>query len=174
MVDRGYCQPAALVETHQQGADWIGRWNRGIPLWTPTGEAFDLVTTLTQVPLTQALLTRAVQVGPAGSTTRVAAVRHACRLPAAQANAARQRCRRRPQKTGQPLNAATLYLAGWVIVVTTLEPAGGTAKTILALSRVRWQVELARKRWKSLLKAGQLRAKAEGTLASLWLHGKLL
>ena len=61
-----------------------------------------------------------------------------------------------------------------MIVVTTLEPAGGTAETILALSRVRWQVELARNRWKSLLKAGQLRAKAAGPLASLWLHGKLL
>src|SRR5512147_2666758 len=83
LVDRGYCQPAALVETHQQGADWIVRWNSGIPLWTPTGEAFDLVTTLKQGPLTQAILTRAVQVGPAGSTTRVAAVLHACRLPAA-------------------------------------------------------------------------------------------
>ena len=174
LVDRGYCQPAALVETHQQGADWIVRWNSGIPLWTPTGEAFDLVTTLKQGPLTQAILTRAVQVGPAGSTTRVAAVLHACRLPEAPANAARQRCRRRAQKKGKTLKAATLYLAGWVIVVTTLEPAGWTAETILALYRVRWQVELAIKRWKSLLKAGQLRAKAEGTLASLWLHGKLL
>src|SRR5512143_699572 len=61
LVERGYCQPAALVEAHQQGADWIVRWNSGIPLWTPTGEAFDWVTTLKQVPLTQAILTRAVQ-----------------------------------------------------------------------------------------------------------------
>lgn len=38
LVDRGYCQPAALVETQQQGADWIVRWNSGMPLWTPTGE----------------------------------------------------------------------------------------------------------------------------------------
>src|SRR5512143_1681293 len=174
LIDRGYCQPAALVETHQQGADWIVRWNSGIPLWTPTGEVFDLVTTLKQVPLTQAILTRAVQVGPAGSSTRVAAVLHACRLPEAQANAARQRCRRRAQKKGKTLKAATLYLAGWVIVVTTLEPIGWTAETILALSRVRWQVELAIKRWKSLLDVGRLRAKAEGTLASLWVHGKLL
>ena len=46
LVDRGYCQPAALVEAHQQGADWIVRWNSGIPLWTPTGEEIDLVATL--------------------------------------------------------------------------------------------------------------------------------
>ena len=61
-----------------------------------------------------------------------------------------------------------------MIVVTTLDPAVWTAETILALYRVRWQVELAIKRWKSLLEVGRLRAKAEGTLASLWLHGKLL
>src|SRR5512139_627487 len=80
LVDRGYCQPAVLVETHQQGADWIVRWNSGMPLWTPTGEAFDLVTTLKQLPPTQAIVTRSVQVGPAESSTRVVASLHvACR-----------------------------------------------------------------------------------------------
>src|SRR5512143_3720354 len=174
LVDRGYCQPAALVETHQQGADWIVRWNSGMPLWTPTGEAFDLVGTLRAVPPTHAVVTHAVQVGPVTAPARVTAWLHACRLPEEQANAARRRCRRRAQKSGNTLKATTLYLAGWVIVATTLEPAVWTAETILALYRVRWQVELAIKRWKSLLKAGQLRAKAEGILASLWLHGKLL
>src|SRR5512135_996769 len=174
LVDRGYCQPAALVEALQQGADWIVRWNSGIPGWTPTGEAFDVAGTLQAVPPTQAVVTQAVQVGPVGSAERVAASLHACRLPEAQANAARRRCRQRAQKKGKTLKAATLYLAGWVIVVTTVAPAVWTAETILALYRVRWQVELAIKRWKSLLKADQLRAKAEGTLASLWLHGKLL
>ena len=174
LVDRGYCQPAVLVEMQQQGADWIVRWNSGMPLWTPTGEVFDLAGTLQAVPPTQAVVTRAVQVGPAGTAARVAASLHACRLPEAQANEARRRCRRRAQKSGKTLKAATLYLAGWVVVVTTLEAAGWPAETILALYRVRWQVELAIKRWKSLLDVGRLRAKAAGTLASLWLHGKLL
>ena len=86
LVDRGYCQPAALVETRQQGADWIVRWNRGIPLWTPAGEAFDLLTTLKRLPPTQVMVTRSVYVGPAGSAGRVAAALHACRLPEAQTN----------------------------------------------------------------------------------------
>ena len=63
LVDRGYCQPAALVETHQHGADWIVRWNSGMPLWTPTGEEVDLVATLQPVPPTQTIVTHAVQVG---------------------------------------------------------------------------------------------------------------
>jgi hypothetical protein len=174
LVDRGYCQPGALVETHRQGADWIVRWNSGMPLWTLTGEAFDLAGTLQAVPPTQAVVTQAVQVGPARSAERVAASLHAGRLPAAPANAARRRCRRRAQKKGKTLKAATPYLAGWVMVVTTLDPAVWTAATIRALYRVRWPVELAIKRWKSLLDVGRLRAKAEGTLASLWLQGQLL
>ena len=145
-----------------------------MPLWTPKGAEFDLVPTLKPLPSTQAIVTRSVQVGPAGSSERVAASLHACRLPEEQANEARRRGRRQAQKKGKTLKAATLYLAGWVIVVTTLDPAVWTAETILALYRVRWQVEVAIKRWKSLLKAGQLRAKPAGTLASLWLPGKLL
>jgi hypothetical protein len=141
-LDRGYCQPAALVETHQQGADWIVRWNSAMPLWTPTGEGFDLATTVQHLPPPQAIVTCSVQVGPAGSSERVAASLHAGRLPEAQANEARRRCRRRAQKKGKTLTAATLYLAGWVIVVTTLEPAVWTAETILAWYRVRWPVEI--------------------------------
>ncbi len=145
-----------------------------MPLWTLTGEAFDWAGTLPAVPPPQAVVTHAVQAGPATAPARVTAWLHACRRPAAQANAARRCCRRRAQKAGKTLRAATLYLAGWVVVVATLAVAVWPAETILALYRVRWQVELAITPWKSLLDGGRLRAQAEGILASLWLHGKLL
>ena len=44
----------------------------------------------------------------------------------------------------------------------------------MALYRCRWQVELAIKRWKSVLDVDALRAKANSPLAEVWLHGKLL
>ena len=69
---------------------------------------------------------------------------------------------------------ASLFLAGWVLVFTTLAPTILTAQAIMALYRCRWQVELAIKRWKSLLDADAVRAKATGPLADVWLHGKLL
>ena len=40
--------------------------------------------------------------------------------------------------------------------------------------RCRWQVEIAIKRWKSVLDVDALRAKAHSPLAAVWLHGKLL
>ena len=65
-------------------------------------------------------------------------------------------------------------MAGWVLVFTTLAPAVLSAQTIMALYRCRWQVELAIKRWKSVLDVDALRAKATSPLAEVWLHGKLL
>ena len=65
-------------------------------------------------------------------------------------------------------------LAGWVLVLTTLSPAVRSAQTIMALYRCRWQVEIAIKRWKSVLDVDALRAKATSPLAEVWLHGKLL
>ena len=44
----------------------------------------------------------------------------------------------------------------------------------MALYRCRWQVELAIKRWKSVLDVDALRAKVHSPLAEVWLHGKLL
>jgi len=65
---------------------------------------------------------------------------HAYRLSSEQANRARQKCRQR-HKTGQP-QAATLWLAGWVLVFTTLAPTALSAETIVAVYRCRWQVEV--------------------------------
>jgi IS4 transposase len=94
----------------------------------------------------------------------------AYRLNAEQAGRARQQGRKRHQ-TGTP-KADTLYLAGWVLVFTTLAPAVLSAQTILSLYRCRWQIELAIKRWKSILDVDALRAKACSPLAEVWLHGK--
>ena len=97
---------------------------------------------------------------------------HAYRLNAEQAGRARHKCRQR-HKRGTP-KVETLYLAGWVLVFTTLPPAVLSAQTIMALYRCRWHVEIAIKRWKSVLDVDALRAKATSPLAEVWLHGKLL
>jgi hypothetical protein len=93
-------------------------------------------------------------------------------LNAEQANRARHTCRQ-GHKKGTP-SAASLLLAGWVLVFPTLAPAVLSAQTIMALYRCRWQVAIAIKRWKSVLDVDALRAKAHSPLAAVWLHGKLL
>ena len=56
---------------------------------------------------------------------------------------------------------------------TTLAPAVLSAQTILAVYRCRWQVELAIKRWKSVLAWTRYAPKPRARWL-VWLHGKLL
>src|SRR5207253_9628850 len=59
-------------------------------------------------------------------------------------------------------------------VLTTLSPVVLSPQTSMALSRYRWHVEIAIKRWKSVLDVDALRAKATSPLAEVWLHGTWL
>jgi len=51
-----------------------------------------------------------------------------------------------------------LWLAEWLLVVTTLAAADWPAADVLRLYRARWQVELMFKRMKQLLRLNQLRS----------------
>jgi DDE family transposase len=99
---------------------------------------------------------------------------HVYRLAEEQANVARQRIRAQSRKKGRTPKDTTLFWAGWVLVFTTVAPSRLGAETISALYRVRWQIEIAIKRWKSVLDVGKLRAKEGSPLAEVWLVGKLL
>jgi hypothetical protein len=172
VADRGYAQPQGMSAAVQQGADLIVRLNPfSVVLCTPTGQPLALGATLKR-QRAETLRTLPVVIRSACGQYEVRGWVHAYRLSAEQANRARQKCRQR-HKTGQP-QATTLFLAGWVLVFTTLAPTVLAAETIVAVYRCRWQVEIAIKRWKSVLKVDALRAKASSPLAEVWLHGKLL
>jgi len=82
----------------------------------------------------------------------------AARLPPPAAARARQRKYKQAQKKyGRLPSAATVALADWVLVVTTVA-ADWSLPDILRLYRARWQVELVFKRMKQLLRFNQLRS----------------
>lgn len=81
----------------------------------------------------------------------------AAKLPPAAAAAARRRARASAQKHGRTLQATTLVVAGWILVITTLTRTHWDAAAVLRLYRVRWQVERVFKRMKSILRLGALR-----------------
>jgi hypothetical protein len=174
VADRGYCHPEAIVQTVQRGADVLLRLNpHHVPLSQRDGAPLDLVAALQpQAPAT--ICTLPVRIGQASQPDGIAAWVHAYRLPEEQANRARQVCRKRNSKKGHQPKKRTLFLAGWVLVLTSLLPALLSGPTALAVYRVRWQIEVAIKRWKSLLDADLLRAHYGSPLADVWLHGKLL
>ena len=174
VADRGYCHPDPIVQTVQRGADVLLRLNpHNMPLSQCDGTPLDLGAAVRQqAPAT--ICTLPVRVGQASQPDGLVAWVHAYRLPDEQANRARQVCRQRNRKKGHQPKQSTLFLAGWVLVLTSLPPMLLSGPTALAVYRVRWQIEVAIKRWKSVLDADLLRARYGSPLADVWLHGKLL
>jgi hypothetical protein len=170
VTDRGEAQCQGMRETVKQGAELIVRLNPcSVGLCDAAGAPLELCAALKRQQ-TDTIRTLAVELRSACGQHKVRGWVHAERLNAEQANRARHKCRQR-QKKGTP-NAESLLLAGWVLVFTTLSFTVLSAQTILALYRCRWQVEIAIKRWKSVLDVEALRAKAHSPLAEVWLHGK--
>jgi hypothetical protein len=172
VADRGYAHVQGMSEAVQQGADLIVRLNPfSVVLFDQKQQPLPLCTTLKRQKM-ETIRTLAVVLQSTCGQHTVRGWVHAYRLSAEQAGRARQKCRQRHKK-GAP-KAESLFLAGWVLVLTTLLPAILSAQTIMGLYRCRWQVEIAIKRWKSVLDVDALRAKATSPLAEVWLHGKLL
>jgi IS4 transposase len=75
----------------------------------------------------------------------------ALRKPPAAAIAARRKARLQARKESRHASAGTLAAAEWVILVTSLSAAEFPSADILKLYRLRWRIELAFKRLKSLI-----------------------
>jgi hypothetical protein len=82
----------------------------------------------------------------------------ASKLPADKVVAVHKRKKRKAQKAGRRIKSQTLQLAGWLLLVTTLE-SGWSASEVLRLYRARWQVELLFKRLKQQLRVADLRCR---------------
>jgi Transposase DDE domain len=172
VADRGYAQCQGMRAALQQGAELLVRLNPfRVGLGAATGAPLELCAVLKRQRLAT-LRTLVVTRRSTGGQHEVRGWVHASRLHVEHAKRARHTCRQ-GQKKGTP-RAERLFLAGGVLVCTTLAPAGLSAQTIMALYRCRWQVEIAIKRWKSVRDRDALRAKATSPLAEVWLQGKWL
>ncbi len=80
---------------------------------------------------------------------------------------------RRASSNGQRLRPETLQYARYVIVFTTFPESEFDAAAVLRWYRLRWQVELVFKRFKSLAGLGHLPKRGSDS-ARAWLYGKLL
>jgi hypothetical protein len=83
----------------------------------------------------------------------------AAKLDAPATQRARGRKRRKAQKAGRTITAPTLAVAGWLLLITTLEATRWPAADVLKVYRARWQVELVFKKMKQLLRLNQIRSK---------------
>ena len=89
------------------------------------------------------------------------------------AQQAQRKAEKKARKKGQQVRPETLKLAAFVLALTSLPAAWGTASVILELYRARWQVELAFKRLKQLLAVGHV-PKTTDESSRAWLQAKVL
>ena len=178
VADRGYSTARGIGHVADAGGQLIVRVNTGaLPLRTVSGEPFDLLATVTSLRRVGVATSWSAQVvvdGAAGQPRRVVAGRVcAVRKSAAAVRVAQRKIRQEATRKGKQAQPATLRFAAYVIVFTTFPAATFSAAEVLEWYRIRWQVELVFKRFKSLAQLGHL-PKYDDDSAKAWLYGKLL
>lgn len=174
MGDRGFAKAPGLLAVRQTGDHFCVRMTPSyLALQDRAGNKFEVIEQLRGAGDASSLSFEVV-VRDAKTRETCEAYLHAHRLSEAASNKARRRARRTSKKNGKTLQQQTLLLCDWLLVLTSVPPSELPAQAIFELYRVRWQVELLIKRFKSLLDADGLRAWAGSPLAEVYLLGKLL
>jgi hypothetical protein len=174
MGDRGYAKARALIQTIKKGAQFVVRMTISyLPLYDGGGRKIDLVKILRKAGSEQCVSLE-VEIRDSQSEESKTVYLHARRLSKEAGHQARSRARKKATRNCRRVKPQTLFLAEWLLILTSIPPTIFPADVIFKLYRVRWQVELVIKRWKSLLNADALRARAGSPLAELYLLGKLL
>lgn len=167
--DRGYAFASGIGAILDQQAHVVVRINwQNLPLKTATGEKFGLIEWLQRC---QGVAEQPVWLEtPQGCfALRVLA----CPLAPQAAEEARRRARQAAHKKKHEVSEATLLAAGFLLLVSDLPQDDWPSKRVLWLYRLRWQIEIIFKTYKSLLHFDQLRSK-DPQLAQAYLYGKIL
>jgi len=172
LADRGYSHRAGAAAVLAAGAEFIVRWNTPVfPLEDSRGRPW--------LPWAALRRLREGEVRSWIAYFVVGGQRHRVRLCALRKSAlATERAQRktlakaRRNRSRQP-DPQSLELAGYVLIVTSLNAQACAATTVLELYRCRWQIELAFKRLKSLLGLGHVPKKDEASAKS-WMQAKIL
>lgn len=168
VADRGHAFASGMGPILHKGYLVVRINWQNLPLKTPSGERMDLIAWLRT--LTQATDISAQIDTPQGTfSIRLLA----SPLSPEKAEAARRRARRAAQKKHHQVSEGTLVAAGFLLLVTNLPADLWPMDLVFWLYRLRWQIELAFKRYKSLIHLGQLRV-TDPTLIQICLLCKIL
>jgi hypothetical protein len=150
IADRAYLQPDRMATVLDAGADLVVRAGWRNARWLDAaGEPVDLLAEFATGAAT-GLIDRPIWLARrAGAPLSLRLV--AVKKTAQAAAAARRKARRAARKGGHQISKGTLAAAEWMILITSLKPEAFPTADVLALYRLRWRIELAFKRLKSLV-----------------------
>ena len=170
VCDRGYARVRNFAAVRQAGSHFITRigW-RSVKLFDPDGNDFD---PLAHLPASgQDVVEHTVRLGTgaAAATARLVIKR----IPPEMLERQKQRLRRKQSRKGQRTDPRTILAAGFMMLLTSVPAELCPAERVVALYRLRWQIELAFKRLKSIGGLGDLPA-SDPRLARTWLLAQLI
>jgi hypothetical protein len=175
IADRVYARPRGLAHVRASGADFLVRLgSRSLRLRYPDGAAFDLADALRHGKA-HGGLDREVQIlnASAKGWTPLAARLVILPKPPDAAKASRAKALRASQQGGHRNDPLSLEAAEHLMLITSIPADQASPEQLMAAYRLRWQIELAFKRLKTLLHIDRLPAR-EPRLAKAWLCAHLI
>lgn len=172
IADRGYSTAAGIHHVALKQAHVMVRLNTtALPLLGAGGEPFPLLREVTAIERPLSIRSWPVLV-PSRSGETVAARLCAVRKTEEAIGLSLAKLRASAQKKQKTLRPETLEYAKFVIVLTTFPEDSFPASDVLEWYRIRWQVELVFKRFKTIAQLGHL-PKHSDESSKAWLYGKL-
>lgn len=171
--DRAFCNARGIDHVVSHGGHVCVRWNSAaLNLLERDGKTpFEVADFLRKLQIPGACAEHDVSFAYDGKITR-------CRFCAVRKNdasiaLAHKRLKAAASKRQAKLKELTLLVNEYVIIITTLPRDAFPLKGVLEIYRLRWQVELVFKRFKSIAGLGALPKYTESS-ARAWLYGKML
>ena len=175
--DRGYCKAGGIASVVDRGGDVLVRCQpRRLALRDPQGGPLDLDARLRAWPQDRLIDSWPCRIERTGNRPPAAPIEGRLILvkrSKASTAAAVARAKRKAVTNQAQIQEHTLLYAGWFMLFTTLPEEQFDAPACCAWYRLRWQIELAFKRLKSLAQLGHL-PKHDQASVEAWLYGKLL
>lgn len=171
--DRGYSTASGIAHVAGAGGHVMVRVNTGsLHFLGSDGRRFDLLAAVSELDRPGTVGSWDVATDGNGSAASVAGRVCAIRKSEAATGIALEKLRRKAAKDGRTPRPQSLEFAKHVIVFTTLPASQFAPEAVLGWYRLRWQVELVFKRFKSVAALGHL-PKRGGESSRAWLYGKL-
>ena len=149
IADRVHCRADGLAQVIADGADVVVRASWQAARWLDAeGAPFDM--TLALVRATSGRIDRPVRLARNGASP-LALRLIAVKLPKTKACEAVRAARQEAKAAQRQIQPGTLIAAEWTILVTSLEPDEYSTDRVLELYRLRWRIEIAFKRLKSVI-----------------------
>lgn len=152
LADLGYFKVQVFEQLNQRGVWWVSRLPARAGIWQ-NGQVMHVLAWLKQQE--SQCIDQAVELTAQRLPCRLLAMR--VPLPVTQERRKRVREAAKARKKSQ-LKPETLALCDWTILVTNLPPEAFTPEQISCLQRLRWQIELRFKLWKTDLSLDKWRS----------------